>query len=71
MMAATTTTTTGEITAFFFVFLFSAAAVASPPFDVPTVSFSQGFAHLFGNDNLVRAADDRSARLTLNRYSGI
>ncbi|XP_074587918.1 putative xyloglucan endotransglucosylase/hydrolase protein 30 [Curcuma longa] len=68
-MAATTTT--GAITAFFFVFLFStAAAAASPPFNVPTVSFSQGFAHLFGNDNLVRAADDRSARLTLNRYSG-
>ncbi|KAG6518374.1 probable xyloglucan endotransglucosylase/hydrolase protein 30 [Zingiber officinale] len=62
--------TTGAITAFFFVFLFSAVAVASPPFNVPTVSFSHGFAHLFGNDNLVRSPDDRSARLSLNRYTG-
>ncbi|KAG6521257.1 hypothetical protein ZIOFF_018368 [Zingiber officinale] len=66
---AATTSTTGAITAFFFVFLFSAAAVASPRFNVPTVSFSHGFAHLFGNDNLVRSPDDRSARLTLNRYT--
>lgn len=69
MMAAAASTTAGPITAVF-LFLFSAAAVAAPPFNVPTVSFSEGFSHLFGNDNLIRGADDRSVRLTLNRYSG-
>ncbi|WOK99040.1 putative xyloglucan endotransglucosylase/hydrolase protein 30 [Canna indica] len=47
-----------------------AAAVTALLFDEPTISFSEGFTHLFGNDNFIRSADDRSVRLTLNRYSG-
>ncbi|THU74548.1 hypothetical protein C4D60_Mb04t34540 [Musa balbisiana] len=43
---------------------------ATEAFDVPTLTFGEGFSRLFGNDNLIRSADDRSVRLTLNRYSG-
>jgi hypothetical protein len=43
------------------------AAVA---FDVPTVAFDEGFSPLFGDGNLVRAADGRTARLLLDRRSG-
>ncbi|XP_042389703.1 probable xyloglucan endotransglucosylase/hydrolase protein 30 [Zingiber officinale] len=66
-MAATTAS--GAI-AGFFSYVILAAAAAAAGFNAPTVSFSDGFSHLFGNDNLIRAADDRSVRLTLNRYSG-
>ncbi|RWW50675.1 hypothetical protein BHE74_00043048 [Ensete ventricosum] len=50
-------------------FLLSLVA-ATEALDVPTLTFGEGFSHLFGNDNLIRSADDRSVRLTLNRYSG-
>ncbi|RRT63372.1 hypothetical protein B296_00042747 [Ensete ventricosum] len=50
-------------------FLLSLVA-ATEALDVPTLTFGDGFSHLFGNDNLIRSADDRSVRLTLNRYSG-
>ncbi|CAM0944833.1 unnamed protein product [Alopecurus aequalis] len=45
------------------------SAVASD-FDVPSVSFEEGFSPLFGDGNLVRAKDDRTARLLLDRRSG-
>lgn len=45
------------------------SAVASA-FDVPSVSFEEGFSPLFGDGNLVRATDDRTARLLLDRRSG-
>lgn len=68
--AATTTT----ITALLFLLLlplpFSLAAAAATAFNLSTLPFDDGFSHLFGNDNLVRCGDGRSARLTLNRYSG-
>lgn len=68
-MAATTAS--GAIAGFFFSYVIvAAAAAAMAGFDAPTVSFRDGFSHLFGNDNLICAADDRSVRLTLNRYSG-
>ncbi|CAL9066496.1 unnamed protein product, partial [Musa banksii] len=54
-------------TAFIFLLCITTAAVG---FDVPSLTFSEGFSHLFGNDNLIRSADGRSARLSLNRYSG-
>ena len=53
---------------FFLLLLTRMAAVAA--FDVPTTPFSEGFSHLFGNDNLIRSKDDQSVRLSLNRYSG-
>lgn len=53
--------------AFIFLLFITTAAVG---FDVPSLTFSEGFSHLFGNDNLIRSADGRSARLSLNRYSG-
>jgi xyloglucan:xyloglucosyl transferase len=39
-------------------------------FDVPSVAFDEGFSPLFGDDNLVRARDDRTVRLLLDRRSG-
>uniref|UniRef100_A0ACD5YXR3 Uncharacterized protein n=1 Tax=Avena sativa TaxID=4498 RepID=A0ACD5YXR3_AVESA len=45
------------------------SAVASA-FDVPSVAFEEGFSPLFGDGNLVRATDDRTARLLLDRRSG-
>jgi hypothetical protein len=44
------------------------SAVAA--FDVPSVAFDEGFSPLFGDDNLVRARDDQSVRLLLDRRSG-
>uniref|UniRef100_M8BNX2 Putative xyloglucan endotransglucosylase/hydrolase protein 28 n=1 Tax=Aegilops tauschii TaxID=37682 RepID=M8BNX2_AEGTA len=45
-------------------------AAAASAFDVPTVAFEEGFSPLFGDGNLVRARDDRAARLLLDRRSG-
>ncbi|VAI48259.1 unnamed protein product [Triticum turgidum subsp. durum] len=45
-------------------------AAAAAAFDVPTVAFEEGFSPLFGDGNLVRARDDRAARLLLDRRSG-
>ncbi|RWW19941.1 hypothetical protein GW17_00015975 [Ensete ventricosum] len=52
------------------VVLLSCVATVTAAFDVIAVPFDEGFSHLFGNDNLVRSSDGRTARLTLNRYSG-
>uniref|UniRef100_A0ACD5YUI3 Uncharacterized protein n=1 Tax=Avena sativa TaxID=4498 RepID=A0ACD5YUI3_AVESA len=46
------------------------SAVASSAFDVPSVAFEERFSPLFGDGNLVRAADGRTARLLLDRRSG-
>ncbi|KAF7085382.1 hypothetical protein CFC21_088819 [Triticum aestivum] len=46
------------------------AAAAASAFDVPTMAFEEGFSPLFGDGNLVRARDDRAARLLLDRRSG-
>ena len=43
---------------------------AASAFDVPAVSFDEGFSPLFGDGNLVRSSDDRTARLLLDRRSG-
>lgn len=45
------------------------AAVAAA-FDVPSVAFGEGFSPLFGDGNLARTPDDRTARLSLDRRSG-
>ncbi|THU56294.1 hypothetical protein C4D60_Mb11t15760 [Musa balbisiana] len=52
------------------VVLLSCVVTVTAAFDVTAVPFDEGFSHLFGNDNLVRSSDGRTARLTLNRYSG-
>ncbi|XP_072956496.1 probable xyloglucan endotransglucosylase/hydrolase protein 30 [Typha angustifolia] len=39
-------------------------------FDVPTLTFDEGYSPLFGDGNLVRSPDGRTVRLVLNRYSG-
>jgi hypothetical protein len=46
------------------------ACLPAAAFDVPTVAFDEGFSPLFGDGNLVRAADGRTARLLLDRRSG-
>ncbi|URD80876.1 xyloglucan endotransglucosylase hydrolase protein 30 [Musa troglodytarum] len=51
------------------VVLLSCVVTVTAAFDVTAVPFDEGFSHLFGNDNLVRSSDGRTARLTLNRYS--
>lgn len=38
--------------------------------NLTTVSFSEGYSHLFGDANLVRSSDDKTARLLLDRYTG-
>ncbi|XP_031267156.1 probable xyloglucan endotransglucosylase/hydrolase protein 30 [Pistacia vera] len=50
----------------FFSFIFT----ASSAFNVSTISFDEGYSHLFGEGNLVRSPDGRNARLILNRASG-
>ena len=64
-MAATLTGASSMV-----LFFLLGLVTATEAFDVPTLTFGEGFSHLFGNDNLIRSADDRSVRLTLNRYSG-
>jgi hypothetical protein len=48
----------------------AACACLSAAFDVPSVAFEDGFSPLFGDGNLVRPADGRTARLLLDRRSG-
>ncbi|KAJ0112751.1 hypothetical protein Patl1_03588 [Pistacia atlantica] len=50
----------------FFSFVFT----TSSAFNVSTISFDEGYSHLFGEGNLVRSPDGRNARLILNRASG-
>lgn len=39
--------------------------------DAPqTISFDEGYSHLFGGGNLMKSPDGRSVRLKLDRYSG-
>lgn len=45
-------------------------SAAASAFDVPSVAFEEGFSPLFGDGNLVRARDGRTARLLLDRRSG-
>ncbi|CAD5196610.1 unnamed protein product [Musa acuminata subsp. malaccensis] len=52
------------------VVLLSCVVTVTAAFDVTAVPFDEGFSHLFGNDNLVRSSDGRTAHLSLNRYSG-
>ncbi|KAG2544415.1 probable xyloglucan endotransglucosylase/hydrolase protein 30 [Panicum virgatum] len=44
--------------------------VVSAASDVPTITFDEGFAPLFGEANMERSPDGRTVSLTLNRYSG-
>lgn len=46
-------------------------AVAGAAFDVPAISFEEGYSQLFGEGNLVRSPGGRSVRIMLNRYSGV
>lgn len=48
----------------------SCMAASAVALNLTTLSFDDGFSHLFGNENLIRSPDGRSARLTLDRYSG-
>ncbi|CAL9753193.1 unnamed protein product [Musa acuminata subsp. burmannicoides] len=52
------------------VVMLSCIVTAAVALNVTTLPFDEGFCHLFGDDNLVRSPDGRSARLILNRYSG-
>ncbi|KAJ1702850.1 hypothetical protein LUZ63_002629 [Rhynchospora breviuscula] len=45
-------------------------SVSSQAFHVETISFDEGYKHLFGEDNLVVSADRKRANLVLNRYTG-
>ncbi|OMO77375.1 Concanavalin A-like lectin/glucanases superfamily [Corchorus capsularis] len=55
---------------FFFFFFFFFFRFAAADFNISTLSFEEGYSHLFGDGNLVRSPDDRSVRLLLNVYTG-
>ncbi|KAL5199770.1 hypothetical protein ABZP36_020973 [Zizania latifolia] len=46
------------------------AAAALQPINVATVEFEEGYTPLFGFDNIVRSADDRTVSLLLDRSTG-
>ena len=53
-------------------FLFSfPCIIASAAFNLSTISFDEGYSPLFGDGNLVRSPDGRTARLLLDRFTGI
>lgn len=52
-----------------FVCFFS--CIANAAFNVSTISFDEGYTPLFGDGNLVRSPNGRSARLLLDRFTGI
>jgi xyloglucan:xyloglucosyl transferase len=45
----------------------AAASFADAP---QTISFDEGYSHLFGGGNLMKSPGGRSVRLKLDRYSG-
>ncbi|PNT54349.1 hypothetical protein POPTR_001G136100v4 [Populus trichocarpa] len=52
-------------------FLFSfPCIIASAAFNLSTISFDEGYSPLFGDGNLVRSPDGRTARLLLDRFTG-
>nr|ABM91070.1 xyloglucan endotransglycosylase/hydrolase precursor XTH-3 [Populus tremula x Populus tremuloides] len=51
-----------------FFYFFSCTAKAA--FNLSTISFDEGYSPLFGDGNLVRSPDGRSARLLLDRFTG-
>lgn len=51
------------------VFTFANAS-SSPAFNLTTISFDEGYSHLFGDGNLIRSPDGKNVRLLLNRFSG-
>lgn len=59
----------GNFSLFFcFIFIFFSASSAS--FNLSTISFDDGYTHLFGEGNLVRSGDGRSVSLLLDVYTG-
>ncbi|URE36339.1 xyloglucan endotransglucosylase hydrolase protein 30 [Musa troglodytarum] len=69
-MAAAPRTATATATATAVLLVLSCMVAAAAALNLTTLSFDDGFSHLFGNENLIRSPDGRSARLTLDRYSG-
>jgi xyloglucan:xyloglucosyl transferase len=57
-------------------FLAAAAAAVSvsvsglPAINVTTMAFDEGYAPLFGHDNILRSADGRTVSLLLDRSTG-
>jgi xyloglucan:xyloglucosyl transferase len=56
-------------------FLAAAAAVSVsvsglPAINVTTMAFDEGYAPLFGHDNILRSADGRTVSLLLDRSTG-
>lgn len=56
------------------VFTFTKTASSLPSsssaFNLTTISFDEGYSHLFGDGNLIRSPDGKNVRLLLNRFSG-
>ncbi|KAF3321530.1 putative xyloglucan endotransglucosylase/hydrolase protein 30 [Carex littledalei] len=57
-------------TVFFLSLILLAISVSTQAFHVETISFDEGYKHLFGEDNMVKTADGRGVNLVLNRYTG-
>lgn len=45
-------------------------AAGLPAINVTTISFEEGYAPLFGHDNILRSPDDRTVSLLLDRTTG-
>jgi xyloglucan:xyloglucosyl transferase len=57
----------GIVTAVIVTATTGAASYADAP---QTMSFDEGYSHLFGGGNLMKSPGGRSVRLKLDRYSG-
>lgn len=48
----------------------TAANMTYKAFNLPTITFKEGYSPLFSDFNIERSPDDRSFRLLLNKFSG-
>ncbi|KAF5734319.1 xyloglucan endotransglucosylase/hydrolase protein 30 [Tripterygium wilfordii] len=65
----------GSYLSFFSLLAFLCIIIISPSplaqaFNLNTISFDEGYSHLFGDANLVRSPDGRGVRLLLDRFTG-
>ncbi|KAF5735025.1 xyloglucan endotransglucosylase/hydrolase protein 30 [Tripterygium wilfordii] len=54
----------------FLCIIISSSSQLAQAFNLNTISFDEGYSHLFGDSNLVRSPDGRGVRLLLDRFTG-
>ncbi|KAI0489230.1 hypothetical protein KFK09_029072 [Dendrobium nobile] len=50
--------------------IIATAVVAAAAFNVPAITFDEGYAPLFGDKNIIQSAGGRTVKILLNKYSG-